>query len=86
VLPHLDKLGGNADVRGMDFSELAAAVFLGNVLAVALVASVIRTWKQDYKEASWLSLAGMAMPILFFLSQVLTVEALPPFLAALASQ
>ncbi len=67
--------------------ELIAAVFAGNVLTAAFLASIAKALRPPNDTSpSWLVIGGLALPLLFFVSVLITAEGLPPFLAALAAQ
>jgi cytochrome bd-type quinol oxidase subunit 1 len=70
----------------VDFFQMAGAVMLGNLMAAAFIASVIRSLKQDYAEASWLTIAGIVLPMLAGLGALITAEGPPQFLSAIISQ
>ena len=55
----------------MEFTDLAAAVFAGNVMTLALFWGMVQFHKKDYK-APWLAYAGVAMPLLYTAASFLT--------------
>lgn len=66
----------------MEFSDLIAAVFAGNVLAVAFVWGMAQFHKHDYK-APWLAFAATLMPLILVVLSLISTEGLPPQFDAL---
>lgn len=67
--------------------EIIAAVFAGNVLTAAFLAAMSKALRPpNDANPSWLVLAGLGLPLLFFIGAFLTAEGPPPFLAALMPQ
>lgn len=69
----------------MDMDLIAAGVFLGNVMTLGVVWSVQQFNKHDFR-APWLAYGVFLVPVLFFLSVVVSTEGLPPQFDALAPQ
>ena len=62
----------------MNLNELAAAIFIGNIMTVSVVMSVVRFAKSaPYPRSAYL---GIAVPILLALGQVWIHNGPPPFL------
>lgn len=70
----------------LTFTQMIAAVFLGNLMAVIFVAAFRQVDKYKDAEHPWLLLAGLLFPLLFALAETITAVGLPPYLAALAAQ
>jgi hypothetical protein len=64
--------------------QIAAAVFLGNVLTLSVVWAMVQFHRYDYR-APWLAYGAFLMPLGLLALAVLT-EGPSPLLAALASQ
>ncbi len=64
--------------------EVIAAVLAGNLLSAAFLAAMSKALREQAENPSWLTLAGLFLPLLFLLSMVIIAEGPPPFLAALA--
>lgn len=56
----------------MTLLEIAAGIFLGNMLAVSLVCSVAWLAKKDNDDAPWMAIAGAALPLLWFIAIYIT--------------
>lgn len=71
----------------MGIATIAAGVFFGNVLAAAFIWSMSRAarYKED-REIPWTVMAGLGLPIAFFLLALLATGAKQPFLVALGLQ
>jgi hypothetical protein len=65
--------------------QIAAAVFLGNVLTLSVVWAMVQFHRYDYR-APWLAYAALLMPVLILLGQVIVTEGLPPPFDVLALQ
>ncbi len=70
----------------LTFSQMVAAIFVGNMLSAAFLIAMQYANKQKYGEHGWLVLAGLGLPLLFALGAAITAVGPPPFLAALAAQ
>lgn len=70
----------------MGMNEIAAGVFLGNILAASVILTIVKKWNAPDSEWSYWSYAAVLLPIAFFLMVLATAEGPPPFLGALASQ
>lgn len=63
--------------------DIAAAVFLGNVLTVSFVWGCFQFHKHDYR-ASWLAYAAFAYPLIVLAAALIITEGLPPQFDAIA--
>lgn len=66
----------------MGFHDFIAAIFAGNVLALAFVWACVQFHRHDYK-ASWLAYAAFLMPVAYFAASLYLTEEWSPLLDAL---
>lgn len=69
----------------MDFANIIAAVFAGNVLAVGFVWGMLQFHKHDYR-APWLAYSAVLMPLMFCLLVWIATDGLPHQFDALVSR
>lgn len=69
----------------MGIPEISAAIFMGNIMTAAFLASLWQFWKHD-ANAPWLAYAGTLFPLAMAILAMLATGETPPFLDALASR
>jgi hypothetical protein len=70
----------------LGFTEIVGAIVAGNLITAAFLAAFSRALRQENRDISWLTLAGLGLPLLLVLGALATAEGPPPFLAAIAAQ
>lgn len=65
--------------------EIAAAVFLGNIMTVAVVWACTQFYKHDHR-APWLAYAVFFVPLAYFIAVLVSSGEIPPQFDAVGSR
>jgi len=68
----------------MSMSEIASAVFIGNLMTASLVYAVVQFHRHDYR-APWMAYVAFLLPIIVAVIDFWLSGARPPILGALAA-